>query len=477
MGETKPLVLDVDGTYLKTDMLFECFWAGLGKKPITTLKASFKYFGDRARLKHELAEIAELRVDLLPVNQELNDFAQKAKAAGQDVYLASASDQSLVAQLSQEYDFADKVYASTVETNLKGEKKAAALVSDFGERGFDYAGNEAVDLDIWAKSDRAIVVDAPKEAEKLREQGRSVTEFSGGTRAKDLIKSLRPHQWVKNVLLFLPLFAAHDFSLSSWLSVALGVVAFSAAASSIYIINDLLDLEADRLHVKKRFRPFASGAVPIKYGMILNVFLTILSIGIAATLGTKFFGIVVLYMFISLVYSIKLKRMRWIDIAILATLYTLRVIAGAAASDVRVSVYMLVFIFPIFITLGCVKRLTELYPAVDNSRLPGRAYSREDRQALLRLGGVGIFGALLLFFLYSLTDHAASLYPSQGLLWFALLPIAAWLIRMLKLGYRGKQDHDPIVFALKDKHGLGILMFTLSLMFYAAGLWQQLFNF
>lgn len=477
MVDNKPMVLDVDGTYLKTDMLFECFWAGLGKNPSATIKTCFANFGNRAELKEKLAVIADLNCALLPINDDVEAIAQEAKAQGRAVHLASASDHGLVEAVAQTHGYEDGVFASDGLVNMKGAQKADALVDRFGEAGFDYAGNEPVDMAIWKKSDKAIVVGAPKEAAKLRSDNRSVIEVESTTSPRDLIRAMRPHQWVKNILLFLPLFAAHNFSLTSWLSVLLGIIAFSAAASSIYIINDLLDLEADRLHEKKKHRPFASGAVPIKHGMILYVVLTAITLGISAQLGVEFVSVVVLYMFISLAYSMRLKRMRWVDVVILATLYTLRVVAGAAASGVEVSIYMLVFIFPIFITLGSVKRLTELFGAADDNLLPGRGYSRLDRRPLLYLGALGIVGALLLFFLYSLTDHAASLYPSQGLLWFALIPISAWLIRMLVLGYQGKQDYDPIVFALKDKQGLGFLMFTLSLMFYAAGLWQQWFGF
>jgi 4-hydroxybenzoate polyprenyltransferase len=258
--------------------------------------------------------------------------------------------------------------------------------------------------------------------------------------------------------------------------VLLGIVAFSAAASSIYIINDLLDLEADRLHPTKCKRPFAAGTVPIKIGMITYVVLTIFSLAIAASLGTAFFGVIVVYMILSLAYSLKLKRMRWVDIACLASLYTLRVVAGAAATGVDASVHMLVFIFPVFISLGCVKRMTELALATTDDRLPGRGYGRLDRPDLLNVAGLGTFGALLIFFLYSFSDQADALYPTKWLLWVALVPLSFWLIRMVSLGYQGKQDYDPIVFAMRDKIGMGIIMITLALMFYAAGLYAQWFG-
>jgi len=293
---------------------------------------------------------------------------------------------------------------------------------------------------------------------------------------KALIKALRPHQYVKNILLFLPALAAHAFDLTTFALVLLGIVAFSAAASSVYIINDLLDLEADRLHATKCKRPFAAGTVPIKIGMITYVLLTLFSLAIAAALGTAFLEVIIVYMILSLAYSLKLKRMRWVDIACLAGLYTLRVVAGAAASGVDASVYMLVFIFPVFIALGCVKRMTELALATTDDRLPGRGYGRLDRPDLLNVAGLGTFGALLIFFLYSFSDQADALYPTKWILWVALIPLGIWLIRMVRLGYLGKQDYDPIVFAMRDKKGLGIIMITLALMFYAAGLYAQWFG-
>jgi 4-hydroxybenzoate polyprenyltransferase len=210
--------------------------------------------------------------------------------------------------------------------------------------------------------------------------------------------------------------------------------------------------------------------------MIAFLGLVVLALGIAAALNAAFLGIVALYMVTSLAYSLKLKRMRWVDIATLAGLYTIRVVAGAAAGEVSVSVYMLIFIFPVFVALGCVKRLTELTLATSDERLPGRGYGRADRGDLLNVAGLGVFGALLIFFLYSLSEQGRELYPDTWLMWLAMVPIGWWLVRMVALGWFGKQDYDPIVFALRDKFGLGLLMITLSLMFWAAGLWAQWFG-
>ncbi|KPU83754.1 UbiA prenyltransferase [Marinosulfonomonas sp. PRT-SC04] len=477
MTDNKPLVLDVDGTFLNTDMLYESFWAGLGQNPLATLKVAFKHIRHPARLKQELVNVADLRTDLLPVNADMKALADETRASGRDVVLASASDQALVTRLAQEHGLSARVFASDGTLNMSGTTKAAALVQAYGEAGFHYAGNAAVDLAIWEHADGALIVGKHRAiARELSAAGKQVATYAGGWKMRDLIRALRPHQWVKNILLVLPMIAAHNFGLPMLMLVLLGMIAFSAAASSIYIVNDLLDLEADRLHPKKRHRPFAAGKVPIPIGMIASLGLGAVALGIGSYLGAEFLLVVVVYMILSLAYSLRLKRMRWVDIATLASLYTLRVVAGAAASGVVASGFMLVFIFPVFIALGCVKRLTELTLATSDARLPGRGYGRPDRDDLLNVAGLGAVGALLVFFLYSFSEQATALYPTRWLLWAALLPLAWWLIRMVRLGYLGKQDYDPIVFAMTDKRGIGILMIMLSLLFYSAGIWQEWFG-
>ena len=471
-----PLILDVDGTFLKTDLLLEAFWAGLGQAPFATMAAALRHFRRPAALKAALAEHVTLRMDLMPVREDIRDLAQEAAAEGHDVGFASASHAPWVESLAEAQGIAGPVYGSDGVVNLKGPAKAALLKETYGAGGYIYAGDADADLPVWRDAQAAIVVGRPKAAEQLQAQGIPVTRIAGGWTLRNLIRAIRPHQWVKNVLLLLPMIAAHEFGLMSFAMVALGMAAFSAAASAIYIVNDLLDLEADRLHATKRNRPFASGAVPIQVGMAASIALLVVALAIGAVLGPAFLGVVSLYMVLSLAYSLKLKRLRWIDIATLASLYTLRVVAGAAATQVDASAMMLIFIFPIFISLGCVKRLTELTLATSDERLPGRGYGRADRGDLVNVASLGVVGALLVFFLYSLTDQAMRLYPTRWILWAALLPIAWWLIRMVVLGYRGKQDYDPIVFALRDKMGIGILLITLSMMFYAAGLWAQWFG-
>lgn len=470
MERGKPLVLDADGTLLRTDMLLEGIWKGLSIDPQATLKA-LTLMGDRAAFKAEIARIAPLQVDLLPVNADIAAMAVQAREAGREVAIASASDISLVQPLADHYGI-ERVFASENGVNLKGDAKADALVAAYGEQGFDYAGNDKSDRKIWDRADHAIVVGSAGGGAKGLEK---VTQVDAGVSLRAVLKAMRPHQWVKNVLLFLPMIAAHAFFFDTFLAVCLGIISFSAAASCIYIVNDLLDIEADRLHVKKCKRPFAAGTVPIPIGMLTCFGLGVIALGVGASLSFHMFGVVAFYMALSLAYSLRLKRMRWIDIAVLASLYTLRVVAGAAASQVDASVFMLIFIFPIFITLGCVKRMTELALAKDDNPLPGRGYARRDMGDLLNMSAIGMAGALVIFFLYSYSAQALALYPDQWLMWVAVVPIAAWLYRMVRLGYMGQMDYDPIVFAMSDIRGIGYLLITLSLMFYAAGLWSVWF--
>lgn len=475
MPEMKPLVLDVDGTFLRTDLLYESFWAGLGTRPFATL-ATLRHLRRPERLKADLARIVALRTDLLPVNPVVADLALRNRMAGREVVLASASDESLVARLAADYGLCDQVFASDGETNLKGRRKAEALVAAYGERGFDYAGDHRADLAVWERAENALVVGRVPGTAALARQGRNVTQLPPAHSPGRILKALRPHQWVKNLLLLLPLFAAHRFDLPALSAALLAMVAFSAAASAIYIVNDLIDLEADRRHATKCRRPFAAGEVPIALGMLASGLLAVTALSIAAVLPWGFGLVLLLYMVLSLAYSLRLKRMRWVDVTTLAALYTIRVIAGAAATGIEASIYMLVFVFPIFLTLGSVKRLTELALAASDDRLPGRGYGRADRDDLLNVAGIGTVGALIIFFLYAQSDQARALYPDTGLLWYAMPLIAVWLTRMIVLARDGRQDYDPILFALRDRLGIAILALILAIMLWAAGVRPAIFG-
>jgi 4-hydroxybenzoate polyprenyltransferase len=470
MTEKLPLVVDIDGTFLKTDMLFEGFWLAMGKHPMETIKTAFKFVGDRARLKSEITRLAEINVELLPVNPDIVEYVEQARQDGREVIFASASNKVLVDKLAAYHGIDGDHMGSDDSINLSGKRKAAALNARFGKGQYAYAGDQRLDIDVWRDAGEAIMVGHhPKEKQQLESEGINVIQLKKTWSRRSAAKGLRPHQWVKNVLLFLPLIAAHNLDPVAWIRVLLAMAAFSAAASSIYVVNDLLDLEADRQHPKKQFRPLASGRVRIPDAMLMSIALGLFALGTGFLLGWAVMGTVAIYMALSLAYSLKLKKMRWVDIATLATLYSLRVLVGALAAQVVASGWMLAFIFPTFLALGCVKRLTELTLAKGDGKLPGRGYSRADREDLLNMAGIGVAFSLLTFLVYSFSPTAKALYTDIWLLRLGVIPLAFWQIRMVLLGWQGKQDYDPIVFAMTDKTGLAVIGVMVMILFYAAG--------
>lgn len=470
MNNSVPLVVDIDGTFLKTDMLFEGFWQALGKAPLATLKAAATCFFDRAKLKARIAEIADVRVDLLPVNPAVLALVQQARDRGRTVVFASAADQSMVRHLAHHYELNGDHLASDGRTNMKGGTKAAALVARYGKGGYAYAGDAAADLPVWQNAAEAIVIGShPDTVERLKADGVAVTELPKTWSGRSMIRSVRPHQWVKNVLLLLPLIAAHRFDLAGLIAVAVATAAFCAAASAIYLVNDLLDLEADRLHASKRNRPIAAGDMRIADTMLLAAALAVFALIVASLLSAGFVVVTVLYMALSTVYSFKLKKFRWLDIAVLAGLFTLRVLAGALAAEVYASMWLLAFVFPAFLALGGVKRLTELTLARSDGRIPGRGYTPADRDALLKTVTAATAASLAVFYLYTFSDAARDLYTSLAVLRLAGIPFAVWQARMIYLGWHGKQDYDPLVFAMKDIKGIALALVTLGMILYASG--------
>jgi len=418
MTDRPPLIIGPASHFFRTDLHRELWLARVSQHPMAV------FGGDGP---------VTIRADLLPVEKQIVAIVEAAKVAGRTVVLAEDLPEALKAPISLLHG---------LEIIDESEADPAALDQRYGTGHWELAPPIAAPM----------------------------PQF------KTLMRPLRPHQWVKNILLFLPVLAAHAFEWSTLALALLGFVAFCAAASAIYIVNDLLDLEADRLHVTKHKRPFAAGAVPLGTGMAMSAGLAALALLIGVLLGPLFLLIVGDYMILSLLYSIRLKRLRWVDIVVLATLYTLRAIGGAAAAEVDTSLWLLSFIFPVFLALGAVKRLTEVTLAKTDAKLPGRGYARQDRGLLLNFAIASVIVAVVMYLAYSMSPQAERLYPDRLFLQLAMLPIAWWLIRMVRLGYHGKQDHDPIVFAMRDRRGLGLIMIALSLMFWGAGLWQKWFG-
>ena len=339
----KPICVDLDGTLIRTDTLVEGLISLIAKRRgIGHLPGVLT--SNRAAFKQRVALIAELRVDSLPFNTEFIAYLREQKLSGRRLILATAANEKTAQAIADYLLLFDEVIASDGMRNLKAEAKADELVRRFGEKGFDYAGDSRADLAVWRKADGRIIVNAAADvAQEARALGNVIAEFSSG---EPLVlaglRAMRPHQWVKNFLVFVPLLAARSFTDPLELLGAAGMfLAFCATASGLYLVNDLLDLEADRSHPRKRNRPFASGALPLALGGGLAIVLVTAGITLALSVGAA--QVLLAYVAITIAYSLRLKAYPLLDVFILASLYTLRIIAGGVATSHRVTLWLLAF--------------------------------------------------------------------------------------------------------------------------------------
>lgn len=477
MAHSKPLVLDVDGTLLKTDLSYESFWSALSQAPLATLAACFAHLGKPAPLKRALASLGPLETERLPVNPVVAEIAEAALEGGSAVVLCTSGPVEAVAELAAVNGLGDQVFGSDGAVNLKGKAKAAVLIEAFGRDGYHFAGSRGGDRPVFEAADGVILVGRHGAlAEDLKQEGKEVSEIASGWRGLDLFKTLRLHHWPKSLLLLLPLLSAQIWPQESLLSLAGSMLVFALASSFAYLINDLLDLSPDRQHPRKQKRAFASGAVPIKIGMRSATILLIAALCGAAALGWQFAVVLVSFVALSLAYGLGLKRLAWVDLFVLAALNLLRVIGGAVAAGLALSTHLLIWLLPIFVMLAASKRLSEFGELGEGASLPGRGYHAEDAQNLRNFAWLGAVAALIAFFAYSFTANGLALYPEQWMLWLALLPMALWLRRIITLGTTAQHERDPLLTALVDLPALALMLITFGTVYGAAGIWQRLFG-
>jgi 4-hydroxybenzoate polyprenyltransferase len=454
-----PLCVDLDGSLIRSDALVEGLLALLRERPWAALAAPLWIANGRAAFKRRLAELASVDPATLPYHEALLEYL-RAQHGTRSIVLCTATDTSVAERVAAHVGLFDEVIASDGRINAKGEAKAALLVARFGERGFDYVGNESVDLAVWKRARRAIVV-SPDAG--LAERARSVSEVE---RVFDQprhgaiatwVRALRAHQWVKNVLLFVPLLAAHRFTdLPAWGAAALAFLAFSLCASAVYLLNDLLDLPADRHHPRKRHRPLAAGTLPLLQGLIAIPLLLLLAAALAMLLPAAFGISLACYFAITLAYSLYLKRIAVADTMTLAALYTLRIIAGAFALGPMLSFWLLAFSMFLFLSLAMIKRHAELTVMRSEGRgaAAGRGYVVDDLAMIATLGGASGYLSVLVLALYINSEASQKLYAQPVLLWLLCPLLLYWISRAWMITHRGAMHDDPIVFAFRDRTSL-----------------------
>jgi 4-hydroxybenzoate polyprenyltransferase/phosphoserine phosphatase len=450
-----PLVVDVDGTLIKTDLLHESTMQLIAQGPQSMVLLPYWLASGKANLKARLAERVELDMATVPLRQSVVDLIETAKAAGRPVYLASASATCYVAALAERIG-ATGYFASTPERNLAGGEKASVLVEAFGETGFDYVGDHRVDIPVWAVARQTIAVSRSRTfTASLRRQFPDVVEIPGThVPVKACLKALRVHQWLKNALVFLPLLAGHHFTVDAIASAVIAFLCFSFAASSAYALNDLLDLPGDRDHPRKQHRPFASGTMSITFGLMLSATLILTAFGMAAaTLPIEFLAVLGLYFVTTMAYSLVLKRQTFIDVIVLGALYTVRVIAGVAAIGATRSPWLLMFCLFLFLSLAIVKRCSELIARQVEGKSPprGRGYDYVDLRMLQPLAAAAGYGSIFVIALYLQSPDVQALYAHPERMWLSIPPLVYWISRVLMVSNRNAMHDDPVVFAVTDK--------------------------
>lgn len=449
-----PLCVDMDGTLLRIDTLHEAAVSALSSDWGGGLLIPRWLSAGKARLKAELAARWNFDPATLPYNTKLLEYLQREHAAGRRIILCTASHRDIAEPIAAYLGLFDEVIATDGQINLRGAAKADALAERLGPGGFVYAGNDATDHAVWDRAAAAMVVNAP--ASVARDvASRNVVEAvidEQPSVVRGLIKAIRPHQWVKNALCLVPPIAAGDFlNPASWMGAILIAVAFCCVASGIYLINDITDLAADRAHPRKCRRPFASGAVPVKFGLMLAPALMVAGF----TLGLMCGGLpaLLLYVVSSMAYTLRLKELPLIDVFVLAELYTLRLFAGGQASGHPVSLWLLGFSSFLFLSLAMIKRVSELQKvAAMKARRPSRrGYMVEDEPILQAMGVASTFASAIVLSLFVGSQDANSAYTHPMMLWLVVPLLLFWQCRLWLSAARGYVDDDPIVYTANDR--------------------------
>ena len=456
MVDTRVLCVDLDGTLLRSDILVETAFELIRRNVFYLLLMPFWLLRGKANLKQEIAARVDIDPRTLPYHEDFLDYLRTEKASGRRLVLATATHEKFAGQIARHLNLFDAVIATDGTVNLSGQSKLDRLMADYGPGNFDYAGNARADLPIWREAGEAIIVNPEpgiaRAAETIAEVSHKFDDRQG--MVAHYVKALRLHQWLKNTLVFVPLLLAHKLGdVELLLQAGIAFLAFGLCASSVYLLNDMLDLQADRRHPTKKLRPFAAGRIPIIHGVIAIPLLLSGAMVLTAFLPWQFSMVLGAYYLATLAYSLYLKRAVLVDVLTLAGLFTSRVIAGGAAVTVPVSFWLLAFSMFIFLSLALVKRYVELTMIAGTSRahVEGRGYRSVDLETLAHFGVASGYMAVLVLALYVDSAAVTLLYAQPQVIWF-LCPIVLFLISRIWLLARREELHDdPIVFAIKDR--------------------------
>lgn len=450
-----PLCVDFDGTLFAGDSLWESLLIVAKNRPFDVLRIPVWILKGKAQFKQEVASRATLDVSLLPYRADVLEFLREQKRSGRHLVLATAAHRSVADAVAAHLPLFDEVAATEGKINLSGQVKLAELEKRFGSGNFDYIGDSSADLCLWQAARNAYLV-AP--GRRLSSRAARVCTprqvFGSRPTASAALRALRPLQWVKNFLVILPLILSHQWMRFG--AAGSAFVAFCLCASAIYILNDLLDLDADRRHPRKRKRPLAAGELSVRFGIFLSGSLLIAGFLFAALLPPKFVALLAVYVSLTTAYSFWLKRKLLLDVILLASLYTLRLIAGAAGIDVPMTMWLLAFSMFFFLSLAFAKRYSELLGVEDagDEKIKGREYRVSDLRIIESVGPCSGYLSVLVFCNYLDSNLVRQLYPRPWVLWLAAPLLLYWITRIWFMARRRKMLDDPIIFAIRDRVSL-----------------------
>ncbi|MDB5799407.1 MAG: hypothetical protein JWL63_346 [Rhodocyclales bacterium] len=455
-----PLFVDLDGTLIKTDLLMESALLLIRQAPWMIFAMIGWLLHGKAHLKARIAERVRLESDTLPLQNDFVDYLREQAATGRKLYLATASDISLAQPVADRLGIFEGVLASDGERNLRSKTKLAAIEKITAEGPFDYAGNASADYAIWDKAREAIVVNPLPGVEHGARKRTTVSRVFDDRPPlwRAWVKETRLYQWMKNLLIGVPLLTAHAFTTSSVLAVAQAFVAFGLVASATYMLNDLLDLASDRRHPRKCRRPFAAGNLSIVSGCIGMVIMLASGLALAACLSTMFLLALLSYLVITLSYSLYFKTYVLIDVLLLASLYTVRIIAGGLAIEVDISSWLLAFSMFTFLSLALVKRGSELVAMekLERTGAKGRDYQLADTQTISSMGIAAGYLAVLVLAFYVDSPAVSDHYSHSRLLWLLCPLMLYWVSRLWIKTSRGEMHDDPLIFSLRDRGSWGV---------------------
>jgi 4-hydroxybenzoate polyprenyltransferase/phosphoserine phosphatase len=451
------LCVDLDGTLLQSDLLWESLLLLVKRKPLSLLRLPTWLIRGKAYTKRQIALRVIPNPATLNYHPQVLDSIRDARRQDRRVALVTASDAMAAEPVCDHLGMFTDCLASDGKTNLSGTTKRDLIIARFGESGFDYVGDSSRDLPVWKAAQTAILVEPSAGlTRRARQVSRSVRVLESEKRPLAAMwRALRPHQWLKNVLVFVPLVLAHRIRDVGTLERALLAFAeFSLCASAAYLLNDLLDLEADRMHPTKRNRPIASGKISVPLALGVAATLLLLSFGLAGlTAHGAAIALLFLYLVVTTAYSLSLKKIAILDVVTLSGLYTLRIFFGAVSVHVPVSAWLLAFSVFFFMSLAMAKRFSELVrsPQEESRELAGRGYRPGDKLIVSNLGAASGYVSVLVMALYVNSQEVTALYHRPQLLWAICPTLLYWISRLWLIAYRGDLGEDPVVFAMEDR--------------------------